>query len=69
MGYFEDIYKKRLNRYGSDYQSRTQGQRERFFENYLIKSIYRVDFLYNNEMEPGILEKRVRTLQSCFSTY
>lgn len=58
MGYFEDIYKKRLNRYGSDYQSRTQGQRERFFENYLIKSIYRVDFLYNNEMEPGILEKK-----------
>lgn len=42
MDYFE-IYKKRLNRYGHDFQSRVQGQRERNFENYLAQSIYRVD--------------------------
>ena len=43
MSYF-DIYEKRLNRYGLDYQSRIQGKREQNFDLYLQKSIYRVDF-------------------------
>lgn len=55
MSYF-DIYKKRLNRYGLDYQSRVQGQRERDFDNYLLKSVYRVDFQYNDIYVPAILE-------------
>jgi len=29
MSYFDEVYLKRLNRYGLDYQSRLQGQRER----------------------------------------
>ncbi len=57
MGYYEDVYLKRLNRYGLDYQSRIQGQRERVFEDLLKKSIYRVDFVYNNEIVPGLLER------------
>lgn len=57
MSYYEGPYKKRLNRYGNDYQTRVQGQRERFFENLLLKSIYRVDFVYDDEMTAGILEK------------
>ena len=57
MNYFEDIYLKRLNRYGTDYQSRVQAQREREFEGKLIKSVYRVDFEYDNESHPGTLEK------------
>lgn len=57
MGYYEDVYLKRLNRYGLDYQTRTQGARERVFEDLLRKSIYRVDFLYGNEIVPGVLEK------------
>jgi hypothetical protein len=52
-----DIYRKRLNRYGLDYQSRIQGQRERDFDNYLLKSIYRVDFWFDNMYVPATLER------------
>lgn len=55
--YYESVYQKRLNRYGLDYQSRVQSQRERDFDNYLYKTIYRVDFEFNNEMVPGSLER------------
>ena len=57
MSYYEDVYLKRLNRYGYDYQSRIQAQREKVFEDLLLKSLYRVDFVYNNEMQPGLLER------------
>lgn len=57
MNYFEDVYLKRLNRYGYDYQSRVQGQRERDFENKLLKSVYRVEFSYGGEIHPGTLER------------
>ena len=57
MDYYKDVYLKRLNRYGLDYQSRVQGQRERLFENLLLKSLYRVDFEYNGELIPAIFEK------------
>ena len=40
-----------------DYQSRIQGQRERDFDNYLLKSIYRVDFWYDNIYVPAVLER------------
>lgn len=56
MSYY-DIYLKRLNRYGNNYQERIQNQRERNFENYLLKTVYRVDFLYKEEMISGSLEK------------
>lgn len=55
--YYENVYLKRLNRYGYDYQSRVQAQREKFFEGKLLKSIYRVDFEYENEIHPGTLER------------
>lgn len=57
MGYFEDIYKKRVNRYGLDYQSRIQREREELFDLYLLKTIYRVDFLYEGNEVAGSLEK------------
>ena len=56
MEYYE-IYRRRLNRYGLDYQSRIQGQRERNFDDYLLKSIYRVDFWYNDTFTPASLER------------
>lgn len=56
MSYF-DIYKKRANRYGEDYQSRIQGEREQNFSLYLIKSIYRVDFLYEGTPVAATLER------------
>lgn len=57
MSYFEDIYLKRLNRYGLNYQSRVQTQRERQFEHLLMKSVYRIDFSYEDEECPGLLER------------
>ena len=66
MGYY-DIYNLRLNRYGKDYQSRIQSKREREFEEYLAKSVYRVKFLFNGAKCIGSLEKYkqddTRTLQ------
>ena len=57
MDYYENVYKKRLNRYGHGYQSRVQGQRERNFEDYLLKSLYRVDCEYDDKKIPATLEK------------
>ena len=57
MSYYTDVYLKRLNRYGLDYQTRIQTQRERLFENLLLKSIYRVDFQYKEESIPAIFER------------
>ena len=57
MNYFEDVYLKRLNRYGYDYQSRVQAQREQVFEGLLLRSVYRVDFEYEQEMHPALLER------------
>lgn len=65
--YYEDVYVNRLNRYGNDYQSRILGQRQKVFEQFLEKSIYRVDFEYNGEMHPASLEpykqNETKTLQ------
>ena len=55
--YYEDVYLKRLNRYGYDYQSRVQAQREREFEGKLLRSVYRVDFEYEDEVQPATLER------------
>ena len=57
MGSYKDIYLKRLNRYGMDYNSRVQNQREREFENYLLKSTSRVDVEYNKETIPASFER------------
>lgn len=57
MSYYDEIYQKRLNRYGFDYQSRVQAMREREFECKLLKSVYRVDFKYNDEVHPATLER------------
>ena len=57
MSYYDKFNLKRLNRYGLDYQTRIQTQRERLFENLLLKSLYRVNFEYNNEEVPGIFER------------
>ena len=54
---YYDIYLKRLNRYGNDYQTRTQNKRERDFENYLLKSIYRIEFEYDTKINPATFER------------
>ena len=57
MGNYKDIYLKRLNRYGMDYNSRIQNQREREFENYLLKTTSRVDVEYGSETIPASFER------------
>lgn len=54
---YYDIYMKRLNRYGTNYQSRTQNKREIEFEDYLLKSVYRIDFEYGRDMVPATFER------------
>lgn len=55
--YYTNIYNKRLNRYGSDFQSRIEGQRAKEFKDFLLKSPNRVDFQYNGEKVAGVLEQ------------
>ena len=67
MAYYEDVYLKRLNRYGIDFQSRIQRQREENFKLQLQRSIYYVDFIYNEEECEGELvpskQNETRVLQ------
>lgn len=67
MSYYEDIYLKRLNRYGHDFQSRLQAQREENFEYQLEKSIYYVRFMYEGKEQEGELVRKsqneTRTIQ------
>ena len=56
MSYY-DVYTQRLNRFGNDYQSRIQGEREHNFELYLLKTVYRVDFKYKHCHHAGSLER------------
>lgn len=57
MDYFNDIYKKRINRYGTNWQERMQGKREANFENYLLKTTTKVTFLYDFKDIEGSLER------------
>lgn len=57
MNYFNDIYKKRVNRYGVNTQDRIQGKREYNFENYLLKSPSKINFLYKDKNIDGSLER------------
>ena len=54
---YMDIYKKRLNRFGEDYQSRIQGAREYNFDLYLLKTVYRVEFSYEGKYFAASLER------------
>ena len=56
MEYY-DIYQKRLNRYGLDYQSRMQTKREIQFEYYLARSVYKTKFEYEDQEYVGSFER------------
>lgn len=55
MDYME-LYLKRLNRYGEDYQSRIQNRRIEDFEKYIQKSVYYVEFEHGEKIEEGTFE-------------
>lgn len=54
---YNDIYKLRLNRYGLDYQSRIQNEREKNFDLYLLKTVYRTEFMYDGKIQIGSFER------------
>lgn len=56
--FYNDIYSKRINRFGTTYTDRIQGQREKEFEDLLVHSVYRIDFWHEGELTPGILTKK-----------
>lgn len=62
MDYFTDVYLKRINRHGTDIQSRIHGKMECDFEYKLEKSVNKVDlYSYNNKNKKigvGILETK-----------
>lgn len=53
IDYFEQIYKKRVNRYGRTIQERVQNQREQFFEDHMRQSVYYVQFEKEGVMLEG----------------
>lgn len=55
--YYTNVYSKRLNRYGSDYQSRIEGIRAKEFEDFLLKSPNRVDFEFDGTLIAAVLEQ------------
>lgn len=59
MEYFE-IYKKRINRYGTNFQERIQNQREKAFKIRVLKSVYKVEFDYDGKMYLGTLERNTQ---------
>jgi hypothetical protein len=65
--YYHNVYLKRLNRYGIDFQSRMQRQREENFKLQLKKSVYYVEFEYKDEMHEGELtplrQNETKTMQ------
>lgn len=52
-----DRYKLRLNHDGYDYQARMQTKRERLFDLYLKRSVYRIHFMYDDVDRVGSFEK------------
>lgn len=56
MKYY-DIYNLRLSRYGYDYQSRIQAKREKEFLLYLSRSVYKIEFEYDNSTIVGSFER------------
>jgi hypothetical protein len=57
MGYYENIYNLRLSRYGRNYQERIQSKREKQFQLYLNRSVYRIEFVWQNEIVVGSFER------------
>lgn len=55
MSYFENVYKPRLNRDGTNFNERILSRRRREFLDYIKKSIYKIEFEYEGEELNGVL--------------
>lgn len=58
MGYYDDIYQIRMNRYGSNPKDRLEGQRRANFEKFLRQSPHMVIFSYKDVAIEGVLEPK-----------
>lgn len=67
MEYFEDIYLKRLNRYGTSYSERIQGKREKEFESMLARSAFRIDYEFDGYEHPGVLNRNKQGTAEIFA--
>ena len=56
MSYYEDVYLQRVNRNGTSRQERILNTKIQNFENFLSKSMYKVDFSYNYQNYIGSLQ-------------
>lgn len=56
MSYYDEIYLKRLNRFGTDLNSRLEGARRRNFETFLKQSPHYETFLYDNKTIECVFE-------------
>jgi hypothetical protein len=64
---YDEVYNFRLFKDGNNYQERIQTKRERLFELYMNRSVYKINFQYNGETHPGTFERmrqdNTKTLQ------
>lgn len=65
MSYYEDVYQKRLNRYGNNYQERILTQRRQVFSRRLLKSVYRIDFTFGNKIINATFERDSQNNTEC----
>jgi len=58
MSYFDEVYLKRVNKFGTDLQQRVQNSKEREFEIFLSKSPNKVKVFKDNEEFTGVLQNK-----------
>lgn len=56
MSYYDDVYSKRIDRYGSNPAERIEGQRRENFERFLKQSPHATSFLYEDQPIPCVFE-------------
>lgn len=58
MGYFEDVYIQRINRFGFTPQERIEGQKELAFNNFMTRNPFKTEFQMGTDKFYGVLDIR-----------
>lgn len=56
MAYYDEVYLKRVNQFGNTLQERVQGRMEYEFDNFIKKSVNRVEILKDSSSYYGVLQ-------------
>ena len=67
MGYYKDVYLKRLNRFGNNIQERIQGKKEYGFQYFKDKSPNKVEVLFESNDWEGVLQIQESSEKEVFS--